>query len=210
MLRSPKTTAHFMPCSCSFLVSSKKLWIMSRRGALTWFESVWRKLRCGSYWLLNHFFLNQKLNNKIENEKNVYIGIWEHSFFFMFFVGKPLGESDLIEFYFIIFRATVWKIIEFLSGFCCWKFKQIAKHWVWKEKISWAFNVFTLMDLEIFNSQMWKNKECVHTWANGTSYTSKDWVQAKRPLGGERGVRMAGFFACCGWVGLCFLCVCCM
>jgi len=46
----------------------------------------------------------------------------------MFFVGKPLGESDLIEFYFIIFRATVWKIIEFLSGFfVAGKFKQIAK-----------------------------------------------------------------------------------
>ncbi len=47
---------------------------------------------------------------------------------------------------------------------------------LWKlgleRKISWALNVFTLSNLEIFNFENVKNKECVHTWANGTSYTS--------------------------------------
>ncbi len=33
-------------------------------------------------------------------------------------------------------------------------------------KISWALNVFTLLNLEIFNFENVKNKECVHTWAN--------------------------------------------
>ncbi len=32
-----------------------------------------------------------------------------------------------------------------------------------EEKISWAFNVFTLLDLEIFNSENVKIKEYVHT-----------------------------------------------
>jgi hypothetical protein len=32
-----------------------------------------------------------------------------------------------------------------------------------EEKISWAFNVFTLLDLEIFNSEKVKTKEYVHT-----------------------------------------------
>ncbi len=40
-------------------------------------------------------------------------------------------------------------------------------------KTSWALNVdFTLLNLEIFNSENVKNKECVHTCANGTGYTS--------------------------------------
>jgi hypothetical protein len=54
----------------------------------------------------------------------------------------------------------VWKILKFLSGFCCWKFKQIAKKLGLEGKISWALNVFTLTNLEIFNSQNVKNKEC--------------------------------------------------
>ncbi len=39
-------------------------------------------------------------------------------------------------------------------------------------KISWALNVFTLPNLEIFNSKNVKNKICVHTWANHMGYTS--------------------------------------
>ncbi len=39
-------------------------------------------------------------------------------------------------------------------------------------KISWALNVFTLSNLEIFNSENVKNNEYVHTWANYTGYTS--------------------------------------
>ncbi len=40
-------------------------------------------------------------------------------------------------------------------------------------KFSWALNVFTLVNLEIFNSENVRNKKCVHTWANSTSYSSK-------------------------------------
>ncbi len=39
-------------------------------------------------------------------------------------------------------------------------------------KISWALNVFTLSNLEIFNSENVKNNECVHTLANCTGYSS--------------------------------------
>ncbi len=39
-------------------------------------------------------------------------------------------------------------------------------------KISWVLNVFTLPSLEIFNSEIVKNKESVHTGANSTGYTS--------------------------------------
>jgi hypothetical protein len=53
--------------------------------------------------------------------------------------------------YFTIFRAQVWKI-SFLSGFCCWKFKQIAKMGL-RGKISWGLNVFTLPNSQIFNSE---------------------------------------------------------
>jgi hypothetical protein len=41
-----------------------------------------------------------------------------------------------------------------------------------EEIISWAFNAFTLSNLKIFNSENVKNKECVHTWANDSGYTS--------------------------------------
>jgi hypothetical protein len=61
---------------------------------------------------------------------------------------------------------------DFSVSFVGGKFKQIAKNWVWNEKISWAFNVFTLLNLAIFNSENVKNKECVHTWAKGPRYTS--------------------------------------
>jgi hypothetical protein len=44
-------------------------------------------------------------------------------------------------------------------------------------KISRALDVFTLPNLEIFNRENVKNKECVHTWANGTSYMSRTLLQ---------------------------------
>jgi hypothetical protein len=50
------------------------------------------------------------------------MGIWWHSWSFW----KALGELDLIE-----FISQSWELscgrYWFLSGFCCWKFKQIAK-----------------------------------------------------------------------------------
>jgi hypothetical protein len=39
-------------------------------------------------------------------------------------------------------------------------------------KLDWTLNMFTLPNLEIFNSKNVKNKERVHTWANDTSYTN--------------------------------------
>ncbi len=65
--------------------------------------------------------------------------------------------------------------IEFLSGFCCLKFKQIARNWVWKnnnisvEPAMWCSHCRIL---EIFNSENGKIKECVHTGMNSTGYTS--------------------------------------
>jgi hypothetical protein len=48
-----------------------------------------------------------------------------------------------------------------------------CKNWVWKEKsVEPSMWNFTLLNLEIFNSENVKNKECVHNWANGTGYTS--------------------------------------
>jgi hypothetical protein len=41
-----------------------------------------------------------------------------------------------------------------------------------EEKISSALNVFTFPNLEIFNSETVKKRECVHTWANCTCCTS--------------------------------------
>ncbi len=41
-----------------------------------------------------------------------------------------------------------------------------------ERKISWALNVFTLSNFEIFNYENVKNSECVHTLANCTGYTS--------------------------------------
>jgi hypothetical protein len=42
-----------------------------------------------------------------------------------------------------------------------------------KKSVEPSLDVFTLPNLEIFNPENVKNKECVHTWANGTSYTSR-------------------------------------
>ncbi len=48
------------------------------------------------------------------------------------------------------------------------KLQKLGLEW----KISWAFNVFTLLSLEIFNCENVKNKQCVDTWGNGTGYTN--------------------------------------
>jgi hypothetical protein len=40
-------------------------------------------------------------------------------------------------------------------------------------KFSWALKVFTLLNLEIFDAEDVRNKKCVHTLANSTSYSSK-------------------------------------
>ncbi len=73
--------------------------------------------------------------------------------------------------YFTIFRAKVWKIVIF-EWICCWKFKKIAKFGFGRKKSVEPSILATLLNLEIFNSKNVKNKECVHTWANSTCYTT--------------------------------------
>jgi hypothetical protein len=51
-------------------------------------------------------------------------------------VGKPLPSKDLVKFISQFSELRLWKIFNFLSGFCCWKFK----NWVWKENFSWALS----------------------------------------------------------------------
>ncbi len=53
--------------------------------------------------------------------------------------------------YFTIFKAKVWKIL-ILSGFCCWKFKQIAKIG--------------------FRRKNHLSSQRVHTWADSIGYTT--------------------------------------
>ncbi len=98
--------------------------IMSR-GALTWFGL---RLFGATMWnlLIIESFSQSKTKQNLKMKKC--IGIWEQSCSCCCCWKSPWWDSDLIEFNFIIFRAKVWKILNFLSGFfCCWKFKQIAK-----------------------------------------------------------------------------------
>jgi hypothetical protein len=73
---------------------------------------------------------------------------------------KALGESNLIEFISQISELRC-GIYEFFSGFCCWKFFLISKI--------------------VFGRKNQLSPQCVHTWANGTRYTSlnKEGEEAK-------------------------------
>jgi hypothetical protein len=62
---------------------------------------------------------------------------------------KAISESDLIEFI-SQFSKLSCGIYLFLSGFCGWKFKQIAKIG--------------------FGRKNQLNPQCVHTWANDIGY----------------------------------------
>jgi len=116
-------------------------------------ESSWR---VRVHWLGLRFFgpmvwklliiepFSQWKLNKIETEKS--IGIWKLSSC----CWRALGESDLIEFISKVSELKCEKYC-FLSGFCCWKFKQIAKIG--------------------FERKNQLSPRCVHTWANGTGYT---------------------------------------
>jgi hypothetical protein len=79
--------------------------------------------------------------DKIEIEKC--IRIWGHSWCFW----KALGESNSIEFI-SQFSELRCRRYCFLSGFFCWKFKQITKI--------------------RFGRKNQLSPQCVHTWANGT------------------------------------------
>jgi len=84
--------------------------------------------------------------NKIEAENC--IGIWR---VFLLALESPWQVRFKIEF---ISQCSELRCGRdwFLSGFCCWKFKQIAENWVWKETS--------------FEPSM-----CVHTWDNSAGYT---------------------------------------
>jgi hypothetical protein len=58
-----------------------------------------------------------------------------------------------------------------LHVFSCWKFKQIAKIGFGRENQLSPQCVHTA-EFRNFNSENVKNKNCVHTWANGIGYTS--------------------------------------
>jgi hypothetical protein len=57
--------------------------------------------------------------------------------------------------YSTIFKAKVWKILMF-EWILLLEFQKNYKNWVWKEKISWALNMFTLPNLEFFILRMFK------------------------------------------------------
>jgi hypothetical protein len=58
-------------------------------------------------------------------------------------------------------------LVDFVSG----NSKKLQKLGL-EGKINWAVDVYTLQNFKIFNSENVKNKECIHTWANSTSYIS--------------------------------------
>jgi hypothetical protein len=133
--------------SCRTLGSFSKLSMST--GALTWFETVCsHRVKAIDYWTI--FSMKTK-----QDEKCVFLVLLESPWWVWFY-----------RVYFTIFRAKVWKILIFLVNCIAENSKQIAQIWVWKGKSSWAFNVFTLVNLEIFNSENGENKESVHTWAN--------------------------------------------
>ncbi len=61
--------------------------------------------------------------------------------------------------------------IDFWVEFVVGNSKKLQKL-VLEGKIGWAFNVFTLPIFFKINFEDVKNKECVHTRANGACYTS--------------------------------------
>jgi hypothetical protein len=60
--------------------------------------------------------------------------------------------------------------IDFLIDFVTGNSNKLQKLGL-EGKISWALNMFTFSNLKISNSENLKNKECVHTGANGLGYT---------------------------------------
>jgi hypothetical protein len=85
---------------------------------------------------------------------------------------KALSKKYLTGFISHFFRAKVCKILIFEWIFLLMEKSNNGPIWVLDGKISWVLNVFTLRNLEILNSETVMNKDCVHTWANGTGYSS--------------------------------------
>ncbi len=92
--------------------------LMSRGVVTWWFATLWSYGVEAINWLLNHFLNENYMNLKLKTLWNFGGHSW--------CCWKALCESDLIEFVsqFSELRCgRYW----FLNGFCCWKFKQIAK-----------------------------------------------------------------------------------
>jgi hypothetical protein len=118
--------------------------------------------------------------------------------------------------YFTNFRAKVWKMLIFEWTLLPEIQKKLQKFGL-EGKISWPLNVFTLPNFKTFNSENVKNKEYIHTWANGTSYISyheqtsgylwpSDTVKSPKSECGARGggeqkkIKLSNIF---GWFWVC-------
>ncbi len=122
-----------------FLISSESSWWvpLHRLGLRLFGATMWKLL------IIEPFF--QWEQNKIETEN--FIRIW--GTFFVLLESPQRVRFNKV--YFTIFRAKVWKIL-ILSGFCCWKFKQITKIG--------------------FGRKNHLSSQHVHTWADSIGYTS--------------------------------------
>jgi hypothetical protein len=133
----PSDISQTMALHATLLVSSESSeWIAVHWLSLRLFGAMVWKL------LIIESFSQWKLN-KIETEN--YTGIWGCSWYFW----KALSNSDLNNFISQFSELTCGRY-WFLSGFCCWKFKQIAKIG--------------------FGRKNQLRTQCVHTWANSTGY----------------------------------------
>ncbi len=151
-----QTTACFAVCSWYLWKAIR--WVgLHPLGLRLFGATVWKLLIIESFfqWILNKF-----------QTENLH---WNFEVFLV------LLESDRqITFnsvYFTIFKAKVWRIFTFFFiDFVTGNSNQLQKLGL-EGKFSWALNVFTFSNLEIFNSENLKNKECVHTWTNSSGYT---------------------------------------
>ncbi len=120
---------------------------------------VWDYLElwCGSYWLLNHFLNEIEIKLKLESILMLLKNLW--------WVRYKESISQFSE----LRCGRYW----FLDGFCCWKFKQIAKIG-FKIKENGVANALTFATLFFFfqscNFELWHwthwvcKKELWPTW----------------------------------------------
>ncbi len=60
--------------------------------------------------------------------------------------------------------------------------------------------MFTLSNLKNLNSENVKNKECVHTWANDSGYTSSIGYNSESLGQGYLYIKEGGLFVCVVWL----------
>ncbi len=115
--------------SCYALDNFGKLLMSS--GALTWLETVWRYgVEAIDYWTIFSMIIKSNQNWKLYWNLEVFLVLLESPW-----------QVRFNRVCFTISRAKVWNISKFWARFCCQKFKQIAKNWVFKGKMSWAVDV---------------------------------------------------------------------